>query len=196
MRWKTIRLVVTNVRIMDRRGFLMRRCREIPIGALTNIGYRQSLFKRLIGAGDILIESAGRDSQEVFPDLPRPALIHNEIYRQLEMWRNGRTPGSGRTVPASGSGIDPPSIPGQIEQLDVLRRRGIISEAEFAAKKTSCSTACEVPVNPAGSGEARVPDSGQARVPDSGQVRIVSLVRRSPRPSWPGRAAGRRHQVL
>ncbi len=136
MRWKTIRLVVTNVRIMDRRGFLMRRCREIPIGALTNIGYRQSLFKRLIGAGDILIESAGRDSQEVFPDLPRPALIHNEIYRQLEMWRNGRTPGSGRTAPASGSGIDPPSIPGQIEQLDVLRRRGIISEAEFAAKKT------------------------------------------------------------
>ena len=31
-------------------------------------------------------------------------------------------------------------------------------------------------MNPAGSGEARVPDSGQARVPDSGQVRIVSLV--------------------
>jgi hypothetical protein len=136
VRWKTIRMVVTNVRIMDRRGLIGRRGREIPIGALTNIGYRQTLFKRLIGAGDIVIESAGRDSQEVFPDLPRPALIHNEIYRQLEMWRHGRAPGSGRGAPAPGLGIDPPSIPAQIEQLDGLRRRGIISEAEFAAKKT------------------------------------------------------------
>jgi membrane protein YdbS with pleckstrin-like domain len=136
IRWKTIRLVVTNVRIMDRRGLIMRRGREIPIGALTNIGYRQTLFKRLIGAGDIVLESAGRDSEEVFPDLPNPALIHNEIYRQLEIWRNGGAAGSARGGPGPRTGVDARSIPAQIEQLDVLRRRGIITEAEFAAKKT------------------------------------------------------------
>ena len=37
--------------------------------------------------GDVVLESAGKESQEVFPDLPHPATIHNEIYRQLEAWR-------------------------------------------------------------------------------------------------------------
>jgi membrane protein YdbS with pleckstrin-like domain len=127
VRWRTIRMVVTSARIVDRRGLILRRGREIPIAALTNISCRQTLFKRLIGAGDIVLESAGRDGREVFPDLPHPALIHNEIYRQLEMWRNGAVPG-----PPVGAS----SIPAQIEQLDSLRRRGIITDAEFTAKKT------------------------------------------------------------
>ncbi len=80
LRWVTTRLVVTSVRIVERRGILGRSGREIPLNALTDIGYHQSIFERIIGAGDVLIESAGRDSQEVFPDLPHPAAIHNEIY--------------------------------------------------------------------------------------------------------------------
>jgi membrane protein YdbS with pleckstrin-like domain len=126
-RWASIRMVVTDVRVADRRGVLVRRVREIPLSALTNISYRQSLFKRLIGAGDIVLESAGRDSREVFPDVPKPALVHNVIYRQFEMWHNGAGPGPSPTTQ---------SIPAQIDQLDQLRRRGVITEAEFNAKKT------------------------------------------------------------
>ena len=93
----------------------------------TYIGYQQSLLERIIGAGDVLLESAGKDGQEVFPDLPHPVSIHNEIYRQMERWRGTPTP----------SGATPTeSIPAQIEQLDQLRRRGLITDAEFDAKKT------------------------------------------------------------
>lgn len=129
-RWATTRLVVTNMRIMQRRGLLSRVGREIPLGALTDIGYRQSLFERLIGAGDVLVESAGRDGHEVFGDLPRPAAIHNEIYAQLD--RRGRWVDGGWP---DGAAVGSPSIPEQIDQLDQLRRRGAITEAEFAAKK-------------------------------------------------------------
>ena len=125
-RWASTRLVVTTVRIMERRGILGRVGREIPIVALTDIGYRQTLFQRMIGAGDVLVESAGRDSAEVFPDLPRPAAIHNEIYAQLDRLRSYHATG-GAPVPAS--------IPEQIDQLDRLRQRGVITEEEFAAKK-------------------------------------------------------------
>ena len=123
-RWASTRLVVTTVRIMERRGLLGRVGREIPIVALTDIGYRQTLFQRIIGAGDVLVESAGRDSQEVFADLPRPAAIHNEIYEQLDRIRSYHA-----------TGAPPASIPEQIDQLDRLRQRGVITEAEFAAKK-------------------------------------------------------------
>ena len=123
MRWRTTRLLVTSTRIVERRGIVGRTGREIPLSALTDIGYRQSLFERIIGAGDVVIESAGRDGQEVFPDLPHPQAIHNEIYAHLP----GRGGGSGAPVP--------PSIPQQIDQLDQLRRRGLISDEEFEAKK-------------------------------------------------------------
>lgn len=124
LRWVTTRLVVTSTRIVDRRGILGRSAREIPLSAVSDIGYHQSIFERIIGAGDVLIESAGRDSAEVFPDLPRPAAIHNEIYAAMQQ---------GRVSP--GPVTRPASIPEQIDQLDQLRRRGVLTEAEFAAKK-------------------------------------------------------------
>jgi hypothetical protein len=82
----------------------------------------------MIGAGDLIIESAGERGQEVFPDLPKPGLIQNEIYRQLE---GGKVRQADRM-----SGRRELSIPEQIEKLDELCRRGVITRAEFEAKKT------------------------------------------------------------
>lgn len=128
LRWVTTRLVVSNSRIIERRGIFGRTGREIPLTALTDIGYRQSIFERIIGAGDVIIESAGRDGQEVFPDLPHPAAIHNEIYAQLQnRYYSGPGP-SASSAPGA-------TIPEQIDQLDQLRRRGVISEREFETKK-------------------------------------------------------------
>lgn len=120
LRWVTTRLVVTSGRIIERRGILGRSGREIPLAAVADIGYRQTIFDRIIGAGDVVIESAGRDGQEVFPDLPHPAAIHNEIYALMTRRLGG---------PA------PVGIPEQIDQLDQLRRRGVLTDEEFAAKK-------------------------------------------------------------
>jgi membrane protein YdbS with pleckstrin-like domain len=124
LRWVSTRLIVTTTRIIERRGILGRSGREIPLRALTDIGYHQSIFERIIGAGDVIIESAGREGQEVFADLPHPAAIHNEIYAQMQQPRPGGPGGTGTA-----------SIPEQIDQLDQLRRRGVITEEEFAAKK-------------------------------------------------------------
>jgi hypothetical protein len=114
------------------------------------------LTDRLLRCGDILLESPGRDSQEVFPDLPRPVVIQNEIYRLLNerramrgsAWQAadssaGVPPGPGVVPPAGadmGGGGAPvaggqQTVADQLSQLDDLRRRGVISRREFAAKK-------------------------------------------------------------
>jgi membrane protein YdbS with pleckstrin-like domain len=126
VRWVTSRLIVTDARVIERRGIVARSGREIPLNALTDIGYRQSIFERIIGAGNVILESAGRRSQEVFPDLPNPAYIHNVIFRQMQ---------ANRQSSLAGAGTSSDSIPSQIEQLDQLRRRGLITDAEFDAKK-------------------------------------------------------------
>ena len=127
VQWATTRLVVTNFRLIERRGVLARKGREIPISALTDIGYRQTIFGRLIGMGDVLLESAGKDGQEVFPDLPHAMAIHNEIYRQLEARRSQPS-----SVPSAGG----QSVADRMAQLDELRRRGLITDEEFQAKRS------------------------------------------------------------
>jgi hypothetical protein len=74
-----------------------------------------------------MIESAGKSGQEVFPDLPKPGLVQNEIYRQIELMKN-------RDADRM-AGRRELSVPEQLEKLDELRQRGIISQAEFDAKK-------------------------------------------------------------
>jgi membrane protein YdbS with pleckstrin-like domain len=125
-RWAGTRFVVTTRRVVEMRGLFSRRWREIPVSALTDVGYRQTIFERVIGAGSIELESAGRDSAELIADLPRPGRIHDEICRQMEACR--RVAGGGPYQAHT-------SIPAQIDQLDQLRRRGLITDAEFEAKK-------------------------------------------------------------
>jgi uncharacterized membrane protein YdbT with pleckstrin-like domain len=128
IRWVSTSLVVTTSRLIRRTGVLARSGREIPLAALTDISYHQRLLQRLIGAGDILLESAGRDGQEVFPDLPRPARIQLAIATEVD-----RARGQAGAAVAADQGRW--SIPAQIEELDGLRRKGLITDAEFRAKK-------------------------------------------------------------
>ncbi len=132
IRWVSTSLVVTTCRLIRRtRGAVDRNDREIPLRRLTDISYHQSLFERVIGAGDVLLESAGREGQEVFPDLPRPARIQQAIAVQLDRPAPSDGPAARhRRVAMAGR------YPAQIEQLDALRRRGLITDAEFQAKKT------------------------------------------------------------
>ena len=124
-RWASTSLVVTTERVVRRQGVLGRSGREIPLSAVSDVSYRQRLLQRLVGAGDLLLESAGRDSQEVFCDLPHPARIQHELHRQMRMARQEALPG-----------WRGPSIPEQIDQLDDLCRRGVITRAEFDRKKS------------------------------------------------------------
>ncbi len=123
LRWRATSLVVTTDRLVLRSGVVARNGREIPLGALTDISYRQGIFDRLIRAGDLLLESAGHEGQEVFRDAPGPAAVQREIYAVLSAREASR---------AAGPGL---SLPEQLDRLDDLRRRGVITDAEFATTK-------------------------------------------------------------
>jgi len=126
-KWRSTRFILTTSRLIERRGLLSRNAREIPLVGLTDISCRQSLFERMIGAGCLLVESAGKDSPEAFPDIPRPGSVQDELFRLMEESRRSFGGGSPPTSALS--------IPDQIDQLDRLRRRGVITEADFEQKK-------------------------------------------------------------
>jgi uncharacterized membrane protein YdbT with pleckstrin-like domain len=127
LKWTTTNFVVTTDRLIFRSGVIAKQGKEIPLERLNDIGFQQSIFERILGAGDLLIESAGERGQETFEDIPRPARVQNEIYRQIEL-------AQGRTADRMAGRRDL-SLPEQLEKLDELRQRGVISQAEFDAKK-------------------------------------------------------------
>jgi uncharacterized membrane protein YdbT with pleckstrin-like domain len=127
-KWATTNFVVTTDRLVYRVGVLAKRGKEIPLERVNDIAFRQSIWERIIGTGDLSIESAGAQSRETFSDIPHPAAVQNEIYRQMEA-------SAGRHADRMAGGRRELSIPEQIEKLDELRQRGIVSEAEFEVKK-------------------------------------------------------------
>ncbi len=137
-RWTTTNFVVTNERLIARRGVIAKRGIEIPLDRINTVFFNQSFFERIIGAGDLGVESAGEGGRETFSDIRKPNLVQHEIYRQKENFEKRRMVQMGQTFAANVPQAAAPSaasIPEQIEQLDRLRRAGTITEDEFQAKK-------------------------------------------------------------
>ncbi|MGH9187023.1 MAG: PH domain-containing protein, partial [Acidimicrobiales bacterium] len=138
LKWMTTNFVVTSDRVVFRSGVIAKRGIEIPLERINTVFFNQSIFERMIGAGDVAIESGGESGKESFSDIRKPSAVQNEIYRQMEV-NNTRMYGGLRTAAPLTAPTTAPapdvSIPEQIEKLDDLRKRGVISDQEFAAKK-------------------------------------------------------------
>jgi uncharacterized membrane protein YdbT with pleckstrin-like domain len=128
-RWATTHFVVTSDRLIYRHGVLAKKGIEIPLERVNTVFFSQSIFERIVGSGDLVIESAGEKGQEAFSNVRKPSAVQNEIYVQMEANENRKFDRMGDR------GHRGDSIPAQIAQLDDLRARGVLSESEFQAKK-------------------------------------------------------------
>jgi uncharacterized membrane protein YdbT with pleckstrin-like domain len=126
--WRTTHFVLTTDRLIVRSGVLSKQSREIPLERINDLSYHQTLFERLVSAGDLVIESAGERGQDTFSRIPHPERVEQLIYAEIESNRQ-RT--SGVHIEQQG-----PSIPNQIAELAKLRDLGVVTDAEFQAKKT------------------------------------------------------------
>lgn len=131
LQWQFTNFVVTDDRVIFRHGVLAKHGVEIPLERINNINFHQGVWERIIGAGDLDIESAGREGQSHFEDVRHPDAVQQEIYRQMEV--NAKQQAGWSAPPASRDA----SIPEQIEQLAALRDKGHISVEEFESKKAA-----------------------------------------------------------
>jgi uncharacterized membrane protein YdbT with pleckstrin-like domain len=116
-----------------------RRGTEIPLERINNIDFHQNIFLRLIGAGDLDIESAGKDGQSHFDNVRHPDMVQQEIYRQMEANARRQASWSGQAAAAAGLGAptavpvhDEPDITDQISKLAALRDQGHITPDEYS----------------------------------------------------------------
>jgi membrane protein YdbS with pleckstrin-like domain len=131
--WYTTRYVLTSERLITRTGLVAKSGVEIPLERITNVNFSQSVFERMLGAGDLLIESAGSTGQSEFSNIPRPDQFQTTLYmarEQRTIVLGGSGPTTGEFKPhASDSAAD------SIERIADLRDKGLISEEEYEQKR-------------------------------------------------------------
>lgn len=132
-RWVTTNFVVTTDRLIYRHGVLAKHGIEIPLDRVNTVFFRQSIFERIVRSGDLVIESASETGRQAFSNVRNPSAVQNEIYRQIEANENRKFDRVGESVASLDDREQ--SIPAQIRELDELRKQGVVSEEEFAAKK-------------------------------------------------------------
>jgi uncharacterized membrane protein YdbT with pleckstrin-like domain len=128
--WVTTMFVLTTDRIITRRGWLSKSGIEIPLERINTVFFNQRILERLLGAGDLSIESAGERGTEHLSDIRKPALVQREIYVQMENNENRkfdrvRGPGGGSSL----------STAEQLEKLHGLVQQGALTPEQYEAEK-------------------------------------------------------------
>jgi uncharacterized membrane protein YdbT with pleckstrin-like domain len=98
--WTRNRLIVTDRRVFELRGLVVSRVASMPLAKVTDMTYKRSMLGRLLGYGELVVESSGQD--QALNDLrhiPDP----DEFYRTLTGLALGGYASDGHAPPPRGA---------------------------------------------------------------------------------------------
>ena len=120
--------VLTNHRIIRETGVLSRRSMDSRLDKINNVEHRQTFWGRLLGYGDVEIDTASETGAALFREISHPLEFKNAILAAAEQYR-----GAGMRMPlAAPAG---PSGAERMRQLKALLDDGLISPEEYEAKR-------------------------------------------------------------
>jgi len=125
VQWWFTWYVLTNERLITRRGVLARKGLEIPLENINDVQFSQTILERVLHSGDLLIESAGELGQSRFKDIPEPEQFQSLLYRVREE-RSRHLGAPSHSAPDSAS---------QLERLAKLVAEGYLTREEFERQK-------------------------------------------------------------
>lgn len=102
IRWRTTHYIFTTHRVLIRRGVFTHTGRDISLQRINDVGFSQSLWDRIVGAGTLTIESAGEQGQESLQNIPHSDRMQQQLNRLIEQ------DGERRARLAYGGGPYPP----------------------------------------------------------------------------------------
>jgi membrane protein YdbS with pleckstrin-like domain len=137
--WRSVEFVVTTDRVIYRSGVFAKRGIEIPLARVNNVNFSQGILERIVGAGNLMIESGGEQGQSHFTDIHEPQKVQRIIHEQIEAYRHRGRGGFEPTpmpppppAPPGGSSL---GVADELEKLEGLLQRGTITQAQFEDQK-------------------------------------------------------------
>jgi uncharacterized membrane protein YdbT with pleckstrin-like domain len=131
---RTNEYVLTNYRVIQQRGIFSKRSVDSRLDKINNVEHRQSFWGRILGYGDLEIDTASETGTTRFPGIARPLDFKRYILGASEQYRAARmAPG----VPVFAAPGTPATVPAaqRLRDLKALHDDGLISQEEYEAKR-------------------------------------------------------------
>ncbi len=129
LEWWNEEYMVTNRRVIQVEGVINKHVIDSSLEKVNDVVLDQSYLGRLLNYGDIEIMTASEIGVNKLHNIGRPVRFKTEMLNQKQAL--GDIERYGERRPQAGD-----DIPSLIAELDHLRKQGVLTEAEFQAKKT------------------------------------------------------------
>ena len=84
LRWRTTTYELTTRRLRTRYGIVTRRGRDIPLTRINDVSFEKGVLDRVLGAGRLVVESAGEHGQIVLTDIPHVEYVQATLFKLVE----------------------------------------------------------------------------------------------------------------
>jgi len=124
--WNNHQYIVTNRRVIQSSGIFNKDVVDSSLEKVNDVKMTQTFFGRLFDYGDVEILTASEAGDNLFKRIGDPIKFKTAMLNAKEkLGYEGTSSHAQHTE----------SIPAQIAELDELRKQGIVTDAEFQAKK-------------------------------------------------------------
>ena len=135
LNWYNTQYIVTNRRVMEIRGVINKRVSDSSLEKVNDVVLEQSILGRLLNFGTVEIITGSDIGVNFFRHMARPVRFKTEMLNQKEDLAELDSYGSRAKRVLTEEPPTTGDIPELIAELDELRKKGIITEQEFNAKK-------------------------------------------------------------
>lgn len=132
---------VTNMRVIDEGGFFTRYAKESPLDKINNIEYDQSFWGRILGYGDVDIQTAAEMGETSYQMIHHPKLLKDTITHAQEEYKNIQVNNQAEQLAraiARNTVVSKPSetmIADELKKMFELFQAGAITQEEYLEQK-------------------------------------------------------------
>jgi uncharacterized membrane protein YdbT with pleckstrin-like domain len=134
LRWRNEEYLVTDRRVIQLEGVLAKRALDSTLDKVNDVRLSQSLAGRLFGFGTIEILTASEGGINRLDQVPDPLAFKHAM--MAAKGGAGAAAIANAAAPATtATSVAPAATANRLAELEELKRRGLISEAEYRAKR-------------------------------------------------------------
>jgi uncharacterized membrane protein YdbT with pleckstrin-like domain len=130
---------VTDLRIIDEFGVFSLNSKESPLDKINNVSYNQTFWGRILGYGNVQIQTAAEIGSTTYCDVERPKELKDTItqmqedYKKAQIFNQAQELAKAIVSESKNSGRS--NAADEVEKLYDLKQRGILTVEEYNTRK-------------------------------------------------------------
>lgn len=137
--WKYNLWAVTNMRVVDESGFFTRYSKESPLDKINNVEYDQPILGRILGYGNVDIQTAAEMGETKYELIHHPKLLKDTITHAQEEYKKIQISSQAtQLAQAIAKNVAAPTqqmVADELHKLFELLQKGAITQEEYTAQK-------------------------------------------------------------